>query len=158
MPVFYVYLAILIVVVLVVIAGYLHIKLHIQSKRQEKHRQHTQIERAQMQDRTKKSVEVLCRTLLAEQVLVTEASIRISVLLSALDLHENEVQRYSAFTHLAKAVAHIPIMEDWRKLSRTQKQAYEKERDDLENQYRDFIFDAAQAYLNRVEVRGAANV
>jgi len=152
-----VYCAIFIVAVLAATAGYLQFKVYFQLKNRNKHRKQVQIERAEMQERTKKSIELLCRALLAEQVLITEAAIRISVLLSVLDINENEVQRYSAFMHLANAVAHIPILEDWRKLSRKQQQTYENERDEIEVQYRDFIIDAAQAYSNRIENLGAAH-
>ena len=155
MLVIFFYIAIIIVVVLAGIAVYYHFKLYAQLKKREEYQKQVQIERSEMQSRTKKSIELLCRALLADQVLITEAAIRISVLINVLELHENEMQRYGAFTHLANAVAHIPILEDWRQLSRKQQQDYENERENIENQYRDFIIDAAQAYLNRSEYLGA---
>ena len=145
MPNLLIYLALLVIVVLAGIACFLHIKLYRQA--QAKRRQHDQ--HVQVQNRAQKSIEILCRAVVADQVLLAEASIRIAVLLKALDLQENEMSRYSAFTNLANATAHIPILDDWRKLSRKQQQQFDSERENIEAKYHDFVMDAAQAYLAR---------
>ena len=91
-----------------------------------------------------RSVQVLAQGLVAEQLSLTEGAIRISVLLNNLKIDENERNDYSALFQLAEATSHIPILDAWNRLSKKEKNKFEKIRTSLEAQYKDFVVDAAR--------------
>jgi flagellar biogenesis protein FliO len=91
-----------------------------------------------------RSVQVLAQGLVAEQLSLTEGAIRISVLLDNLKIDEDERNDYSALFQLAEATSHIPILDAWNRLSKKEKNKFEKIRASLEAQYKDFVVDAAR--------------
>jgi len=93
------------------------------------------------------SIMVLANALLEGQVTLTEASIRISVLMEALVLPSNEKQNYISFYKLAEATAHIPILEGWKALSRQDKKRFDKEREQQEKIFHDFLVSAAKRLI-----------
>lgn len=140
-------IATVVVLVLVSIAIYYHWRLHQQRKQIVQKRQELVQERAAQKQRVLKSIEIICRALVSDQVTITEGCIRVSVLLRALDLSEQQLIVYSVFFDLESATAHIPILDDWRKLSRAQQNLFDNERESIEEKYRDFVVDAAQRFL-----------
>lgn len=90
-----------------------------------------------------RSIQVIARALLADQVGATEASIRISVLLDALNVQAEVKDEFSAFYTLAEAASHIPILDAWKALPKHQRKAYDRDLSVLEEQHRDFVLDAA---------------
>ena len=91
-----------------------------------------------------RSVQVLAQGLVAEQLSLTEGAIRISVLLDNLKIDDDERNDYSALFQLAEATSHIPILDAWNRLSKKEKNKFEKIRASLEAQYKDFVVDAAR--------------
>ena len=91
-----------------------------------------------------RSVQVLAQGLVAEQLSLTEGAIRISVLLDNLKINDGERNDYSALFQLAEATSHIPILGAWNKLPKKEKKRFEKIRTGLEDQYKDFVVDAAR--------------
>jgi hypothetical protein len=90
------------------------------------------------------SVQVLAQGLVDDQLSLTEGAIRISVLLDNLKINEAARNDYSAIFQLAEATSHIPILDAWNRLSKKEKKEFEKIRSALEDQYRDFVVDAAR--------------
>jgi hypothetical protein len=80
---------------------------------------------------------------------ITEASIRIRVLLDALQVDKSVRDEFIAFYTLADKTSHIPILHDWKKLSRKQQFEFEQEMARVEAEYRDFTLDAARRILGR---------
>lgn len=90
------------------------------------------------------SVQVLAQGLVDDQLSLTEGAIRISVLLDNLKINEAARNDYSAIFQLAEATSHIPILGAWNRLSKKEKKEFEKIRSGLEDQYKDFVVDAAR--------------
>lgn len=91
-----------------------------------------------------KSVQVLAQGLIDDQLTLTEGAIRISVLLDNLKIDDEVRNDYSAIFKLAEATAHIPILDAWGKLSKNEKKQFDKARLGIEDQYKDFVVDAAR--------------
>jgi hypothetical protein len=91
-----------------------------------------------------RSVQVLAQGLVDEQLSLTEGAIRISVLLDNLKINDDMRSDYSAIFQLAEATSHIPILDAWGRLSRKEKKQFEKMRSGIEDQYKDFVVDAAR--------------
>ncbi len=91
-----------------------------------------------------KSVQVLAQGIIGEQLSLTEGAIRISVLLDNLKISDDVRSDYSALFQLTDATSHIPILDAWGKLSKKEKKQFEKNRINIENQYKDFVVDAAR--------------
>ena len=90
------------------------------------------------------SVQVLAQGLVDDQLSLTEGAIRISVLLDNLKINEAARSDYSAIFQLAEATSHIPILDAWGRLSKKEKKQFEKMRSGIEDQYKDFVVDAAR--------------
>ncbi|TVZ38881.1 GRB2-binding adapter (GAPT) [Alteromonadaceae bacterium 2753L.S.0a.02] len=141
--------AALVILILSGVAIYYHWKLHKQRRYQTEQRQF--LEKKQQQNRS--SILIIARAMLSEQVTYTEASIRISVLLEASGIHEQEIIQYAVFNQLAQATAHIPILDAWKALSKMEKKKFEKERLRLEGKYRDFLIPAAEQLVQSLSER-----
>ncbi|WP_308367202.1 MULTISPECIES: DUF2489 domain-containing protein [unclassified Microbulbifer] len=135
--------------VLAVIAGYYLRKLHIAQKAQAQ--QLAELEQAahDQRRRVNDSIQILARTLLDDGVGLTEASIRIRVLLDALQVEQSVRDEFVAFYTVADKTSHIPILQEWKKLPRKKQFQFEQEMAKLEVEYRDFALDAAQRILGR---------
>lgn len=137
-------MAVFVVVVLSVIAAYYLFKL-------KKHNTYVQgvideQERAMVakQQENHKSIVFLANALLQEQLSSTEASMRISWLAKSIDLSATQQEMVMVFDTLAAATKHIPILEEWKKLTRKQQFQFDKQRLALEEEYKDFILASAQ--------------
>lgn len=142
-------IATLVVLVLLSVAIYYHWRLHRQRRKVDERQRKLEQERAAQKQRVLKSVEIICRAMVSNQVTITEGCIRVSVLLRALNLSEQQLGVYSVFFDLESATAHIPILDDWKKLSRKQQNLFDNERENIEEKYRDFVVDAAQRFLTQ---------
>ncbi len=146
--VFLMLMAIVIVAALAIYALHLHRKL--QGVDAERERARLELEQ-QLQDKAKetsKSITILARALIAEELSVTEACLRISWLLTQLDPEARESESYSVFFQVADATAHIPILEAWKALSREQRRAFDLERLKTETTFQDFVLVAAKNLLD----------
>lgn len=139
----------LIIFVLAVVAGYYVRKLHIAQKEQARQlaeqEQAAKAHRKQVSD----SIQILARMLLDDRVSMTEASIRIRVSLDALRVGKSVREEFEAFYTVAKKSSHIPILKEWKKLSRKEQFQFEQEMAQLEAEYRDLTLDAARRVLGR---------
>ncbi len=93
------------------------------------------------------SIDVLVRCLIQEQVSLTEASIRISGLAKTLVLSDVEKEFYLPFDQLALVTSHIPILQEWGKLSAKEQLYFEQERAILEQEHKRRVLSAAQQLM-----------
>lgn len=141
-------LGLLIIVALACYAYSLHLKLRKQSREQQQRELVLAEELGVRRQHYRKSIRVICSALLAGQVNITEAAIRISMLIRQLQLTEDEEENCRVFFQLTEATAHIPILDEWKKLSKSEKQNFDQEREGLEHSFHDFIMSAAQQLLD----------
>lgn len=140
-------LALVIVLALAAYAIYLHWHLREQRKQRDTQLKALQIEADKQRDRVNKSIQVIAAAMGGDQMTLTEGAMRLSVLLQSLGLGEEALKPYSALIKLAEATAHIPILEDWKKLSTKQKLDYDKQRTSLEEQYRELVLGSSKKLL-----------
>lgn len=133
-----------IITVLAIIA--FRLQQQVKQKEQQQEEQKQLFEENEQRNRSSmnKSIQVLAQGLVSDQLTKTEAAIRISVLLEYLGVDASIKEEYSALFQLAEATAHIPILEQWKALPTKEKLRYDKEREELEKTYGDFVLDAAK--------------
>lgn len=136
-----------VIVALVAVAVYLHWRLHKVRKRiKEVEREQAELMEAS-RDKINKSIQILCRSLIEDQVGCAEVSIRVSYLLNQLSVDGARRAPYVAFDKMASAVNHIPILDQWRALPKRKKREYELQIAQHEQELGDFVRDAAQQML-----------
>lgn len=138
-----------IIVILALVAGYFLHKLSVAQKKQAKQLAELAQAAADQRRRVNDSIQIIARALLDEGIGLTEASIRIRVLLDALQVDQAVQDEFVAFYTLAEKTAHIPILQDWKQLSRKKQFQFELEMAKLETEYRDFALDAAKRMIGR---------
>jgi len=141
--------AAVIIFVLAVAAGYYLRKLSVAQKKQAE--QLAELEQAaeDQRQRVNDSIQIIARTLLDDGVGLTEASIRIRVLLDALQVEDRVREEFVAFYTIAEKTSHIPILKDWKALPRKEQFQFELEMAQIEADYKDFAIDAAKRILGR---------
>lgn len=90
------------------------------------------------------SITLIARALLQDQVSPTEASLRIVHLLRVLVLDEGKTDIFNVFHKLSEEAAHIPILDEWKKLNRKEKKEFESLRLSIEEKYKDFTKVSAE--------------
>ncbi|WP_295798271.1 DUF2489 domain-containing protein [uncultured Microbulbifer sp.] len=148
-PVWILVIAALVIVVLSAIATYYVLELRKVRKVQAQKLAEIELAANEQRDRVNTSIQIIAKTLLDEGVGLTEASIRIRVLLDSLQVGASVKEEFVAFYTIADKTSHIPILEDWKQLTRKEKFAFEKEMARVEDEYRDFALDAAKRILGR---------
>ena len=142
-------IGVVIVVVLTVIAINLRQKVKAVEAEQAEQEKAFAEQKQEKNDSMNKSVQILAQGLLKNELSKTEGAIRISALLTFLGVNDDIKEEYSAFFQLAEASAHIPILDKWKALSSKEKMHYDNERMELENQYGDFVVDAAKRIIGK---------
>jgi hypothetical protein len=94
--------------------------------------------------RINRSIQIIAKGALEDQLSLTETSIRIKVLLDSLGLEVSVTENYQAFYDLALACDHIPILEQWQALSDKEQRKLEKERIRHEQTHGEAVLDAAK--------------
>ncbi|WP_444888848.1 DUF2489 domain-containing protein [Microbulbifer sp. JMSA008] len=148
-PIWLLVIAALIIFTLAVIAGYYLRKLSAAQKKQAE--QLAELEQAaqEQRQRVNDSIQIIARSLLDDGVGLTEASIRIRVLLDALQVEDSVREEFVAFYTIAEKTSHIPILKEWKALPRKEQFQYELEMAQVEADYKDFALDAAKRILGR---------
>lgn len=95
------------------------------------------------------SIQILARSVGKEDLSLTEASIRISGLLEALNVDETVKKEFSPFYQLRDKTSHIPYLQAWQDLSDAEQRKFDLERLQYEASYQDFVIDAAKRILDR---------
>ncbi len=144
-------IAIIVVAVLSSVAVYLHWLIYKKNIKREQGIRQLQELQFETRKRNLESIDILLRALLQQQVTLTEASIRVSVLAESLALSEELAKHFSAFEQLASACSHIPILEQWKALNKKQQRDYEAERLRQESIYEPFVLQAAKNFPEHKE-------
>ncbi len=139
--------AVAIIVVLLAYTGFLYWRLWRVRKQQH--------EAALLAAKTKQdnvhyaqeSIDVLLRGLEQQQLSLTEAAIRVSALSKVLP--DTDQAQYQVFEQLAHQTSHIPILEEWKKLSSLQQVKFDDERIKLEKEHQDTIMKQVAVILGK---------
>ena len=91
------------------------------------------------------SVKVISLAIGDGQCELTEGCIRLKKLLDHLAPHLHRHESFSIFNQIYDATAHMPILDEWKKLKLKQRFEMTQEREQLENEHRDAILAAAKA-------------
>ncbi|WP_250460897.1 DUF2489 domain-containing protein [Microbulbifer litoralis] len=148
-PTWLLVVAALIIFALAAVAGYYLRKLNLAQKKQAAQLAELEQAASDQRQRVNDSIQILARTLLDDGVGVTEASIRIRVLLDALQVEQGIKDEFVAFYTVADKTSHIPILQEWKKLPRKKQFQFEMEMAQVESEYKDFALDAAKRILGR---------
>lgn len=113
--------------------------------RQSKKSQPVEFEpKSQSQLDAQQSVRVIAQALLQNDLTPTEAAMRIGFLAQQFSPSEYYLQSIQSFRDLAMDTSHLPILEDWKALSSTDKDRLEKQRLSIEKSHAQAIIDAAK--------------
>lgn len=138
------YCGLAVIVILGLVAIYYQSLVYRKAKQDGLAEQELARELAGRRERNKNSIVVILRAVVDEQVSITEASIRINAISQSMKFDDNTRDILSVFRQVAEATAHIPILEKWRELSKKQQLAYDVERAKIEENFRDFVIEAAK--------------
>lgn len=137
----------LIVITLAGYALYLYAQLRRKTAERKKQEELLVEEIESRRKNHRNSIRVIASAIVQGQVGLTEGAIRISMLVSQLGLSDLEKVDYQVFFQLTEATSHIPILEEWKKLSKKEKLSFDQEREEMESSFKEFIEAAANKLL-----------
>ena len=135
----------LLVVVLAGYAVFLGMQLRRQNHRQRDLDRQLNEQRVTSDSEARQSVQIIARALLQKDLSDTEAAMRIAFLSQKIIATQDELDAFKVFQQLAEATAHIPILEDWALLERSEQRRLTAEREKIETDYREFIAAGAKS-------------
>ena len=124
---------------LVSYAAYLGYRLYQQRAAKEQADTQLALELEAKEADARQSVRIIARALVQKDLTETEAAMRIAWLSQQIKLSDIEAQQVSVFQQLAQATSHLPILDDWKALSKSDKRRLNRERESIESNYREFI-------------------
>lgn len=134
-----------ILVPLVIYAVHLGSKLSLQRRQQSSTIESFEIQKEADDKDARQSIQIIARALLQNDLSRTEAAMRIAFLSQKVKATSDEEELFSIFHQLAEATAHIPILEDWSSLERTEKKRLTTDREQIEEKYIEFVSVGAEA-------------
>lgn len=142
-------IAIVIVLALAIVA----FQLQSRVRQQERARNQVQVVQAEegkaQRERVNRSIQIIAQSIGNDDITLTEASIRISVLLDSLGVEDQVREEFSAFYQLAEANSNIPILDAWKELGKKAQLEFDQQRIAREEQFQEFVQDAAQRIRGR---------
>ena len=135
----------LLVIVLAGYAVFLGTQLRRQNHRQRDLDRQLNEQRATSDSEARQSVQIIARALLQKDLSDTEGAMRIAFLSQKIIATQDELDAFKVFQQLAEATAHIPILEDWALLERSEQRRLTAERERIETDYREFIAAGAKS-------------
>lgn len=120
-------------------AAYLGYRLYQQRAAREQANTQLARELEAKESDARQSVRIIARALVQKDLTETEAAMRIAWLSQQIKLSDTEAQQISVFQQLAQATSHLPILDDWKALSKSDKRRLNRERESIESNYREFI-------------------
>ena len=135
----------LLVVVLAGYAVFLGVQLRRQNHRQRELDRQLNEQRVTSDSEARQSVQIIARALQQKDLSDTEAAMRIAFLSQKIIATQDELDAFKVFQQLAEATAHIPILEDWALLERSEQRRLTAEREKIETDYREFIAAGAKS-------------
>ena len=141
-------IALLIIIVLSAAAVFLHWQLHLRRKRDAQLFAEQEQKIAKQRSEAANSLRIIAKSYLSEQVELGEASIRISKVMDTLGMNEQERMPYNVFDQVHSKLAHIPILQEWKALSKKEKRDYLKTIESVQVDYQDFAKSAAKGLVD----------
>lgn len=138
-----------IIVALAIVAGVLQYKVHKLNQVRKAEAEAMQAESEAQRERINKSIQVIAHAVGSDDITLTEASIRISVLLDSLGVEDDVREEFSAFYELKTATEHIPFLDAWKALSKKEKFHFDRERTTQEQFHEKAVVDAAKRIRGR---------
>lgn len=92
----------------------------------------------------RESIYLLADAMLDDKMTATEGCLRICAMASYLDHRQSFRSEYGVLFSVAEATAHIPILDEWQALSREDKKRFDKEREAIEQRYREALVEAVE--------------
>ncbi|MGB2001935.1 MAG: DUF2489 domain-containing protein [Porticoccaceae bacterium] len=129
-------------------AGWLFVQLRKQASRAKAAQLKLEAELQEKNLQARQSIQIIARALLQKDLSDTEAAMRIAYLSQQINATELEAEQFSVFLQLAEATAHIPILDDWQMLEKSEKRRLNKERTEIELVYAEFIQAGAEQLAN----------
>jgi hypothetical protein len=133
-----------IVLLLTGYALYLGLQLKRQKSRRNKAEEELRIEFEYNDKEARQSVQIIAKALIQKDISETEAAMRIGFLSQKITANQDEKNLFSVFQQLAEATSHIPILDDWKALEKSEKNRLTQERTAIESKYSDFIKASAE--------------
>jgi DNA-directed RNA polymerase beta subunit len=140
-------LASVLVVGLALYAAYLFLQLRVQASRVSEAQAELNAELHGKNLEARQSIQIIARALLQKDLTDTEAAMRIAYLAQQVSATEDEAEQFTVFQQLAEATSHIPILEDWQMLEKSEKRRLNKERAAIELTYAEFIQAGAERLI-----------
>lgn len=141
-------MAAIMVIALAAYAAWLSVKLRRQAGRAREAQEQLEAELQKKNLQARQSIQIIARALLQNDVTDTEAAMRIAYLSQQVSSTEQESEQFTVFVQLAEATAHIPILDDWQMLEKSEKRRLNKERAEIELVYAEFIQAGAEQLVN----------
>ena len=138
-------------VILLVLAAYslyLAMQLRRQKQQQKAIADSLNEGRATRDEDARQSIQIIARALVQKDLTETEAAMRIGFLSQKVIASEEEAKLFSVFQQLAEATSHIPILDDWVMLERSEKRRLTAERESIEKNYSEFMQASAKALMS----------
>ena len=121
-------------VILLVLAAYslyLAMQLRRQKQQQKAIADSLNEGRATRDEDARQSIQIIARALVQKDLTETEAAMRIGFLSQKVIASEEEATLFSVFQQLAEATSHIPILDDWVMLERSEKRRLTAQRESI---------------------------
>ncbi len=134
---------VVLIAALLIYALYLGFRLVGQAKERQRMSNQVQADMDLRDVEARQAIQVIARALLQNDLSDTEAAMRISFLSQQVVATSEELESFSIFQQLAEATSHIPILDDWIALERTEKQRLNSEREGIEQGFKEFIRSSA---------------
>jgi hypothetical protein len=141
---FFVLVGVLLFLVLLGYAILLGYRLIKANKRRKQALNQIEADKAVKDLEARQAIQVIARALLQKDLSDTEAAMRISYLSQQVIATPNEHELFSIFQQLAESTAHIPILDDWIALERSEKHRLTTERERIEQGFREFVRSSAE--------------
>lgn len=134
----------LLILLLVAIAGFLHWQLHLRKKRDAIALAEQEVVIAKKRESALKSLHIIAKSYMSEQVELGEAGIRISRLMDVLGLTDAQRTPFKVFDQIHERLSHVPILQDWKALPKKEKFKHLKTIASVEHDFKSFAADAAK--------------
>ena len=138
----------LVVLALSIYAIYLAVQLRRQQLQQATVVETLNRERIERDQDARQSIQIIARALVQKDLTATEAAMRIGFLSQKVIANTEEAELFSVFLQLAAATSHIPILDDWATLERSEKRRLNIERESIEKNYAEFIQSSAKKLID----------
>ena len=144
----YIIIPVSIICVLGLYALILHLKVREQNLQRKSNADILSKQLVKRQAEFKESIRVIASAIVQNQVSLTEGAIRINKLSSLLEGALSADKAYEVFSRLTDATAHIPILENWTKLTKEEQAFFEIERKKIEKDFQHSIKTSAQRIID----------